>query len=153
ARHRGEHGVGELLPMAGRFPELAVDELRRLDLDIAGGLELPPQIALEGAPERPAFGVPEDAADSFLLEVEQVRNAAEARVVSLLGLFQAVEILLQLLLAPPGRDVDALELRVPGVAAPIGARDLREFESLGQLAGRRQMRPRAEIEPLALAVD
>ena len=69
-------------------------------------------------------GVPEHGAGAFLLEMEQVHLAAELAVVALLGLFDLLEIGVELLLLGEGGAVDAGQHRVVAVAAPIGARDL-----------------------------
>src|SRR5690606_38199600 len=113
----------------------------------------PAEVVLDDAPERPAFRMPEDRADRLLLLVEEAELAAEAAMVALLGLLEHAEMRLELLLVAPSRPVDALELRVLRVAAPVGAGDLRELEGLAELAGRGQMRPGAEIRELALLVD
>src|SRR5215471_4337227 len=44
------HVLAELLPVARRLPQPAIVQLRCLDLDIAAGLELAPQVALERPP-------------------------------------------------------------------------------------------------------
>ncbi len=139
--------------MARRLPQPAVVELRRLDFDIAAGLELAPQVTLERAPERPPLGMPVDHAGRVFLLVEQVHLAAELAMVALLGFLDAVQILLQLLVGEEDRAVDALELGVLGIAAPVGARHLRELERLAELARRRQVRTKAHVEPVALAID
>ncbi len=86
------HVLAELLPVARLFPQLAVDELRRLHLDIAAGLELASQVALERAPERPALGVPEHHARRFFLLMEEAHLAADPAMVALLGLLDAHEV-------------------------------------------------------------
>ena len=139
--------------MARFFPQLAVDELRRLHLDIAAGLELAPQIALERAPERPALGMPEHHAGRFFLLVEEAHLAADLAMVALLGFLEAVQVVLEVLVGEEDRAVDALELGVLGVAAPVGARHLRQLERLAELARRRQVRAEAHVEPVALLVD
>src|SRR3546814_15496615 len=92
---RGEHVLAELLPVARLLPQYAVDELRRLDLDIARVLEPPAHIGFGGPVKRPALGVPEHRADRLLLDMEQVPLAAAPPMVALLGLLQTVEIGLQ----------------------------------------------------------
>src|SRR5436309_14056844 len=89
---RDEHVLAELLPMARGFPEGAVEQLRRLDLDIAAMLEPVAQIILDGAPQGPALGMPENTADRLLLLVEEVELAAEPAMVPLLGLLEHGEI-------------------------------------------------------------
>ena len=145
-RRGREHVLAELLPMARGLPQRAVDELRRAHLDIAGPVEAPAHIALDGAEQRPALGMPEHRARRLFLQMEQVQLAPEAAVVALLRLLQHVEIGFELLLVRPAGAVDALELRVLGIAAPIGARHLRQLEGVAELAGRGQMRAGAEIE-------
>src|SRR3977135_2841702 len=85
--------------------------------------------------------------------MEQVHLAAQAAVVTLLGLLELVEIRLAVLLAGPRRSVDALEHGLGRIPAPIGAGDLQELEALAHLPRRGHMRPAAEIEPLPLRVD
>src|SRR3546814_10938041 len=85
--------------------------------------------------------------------MEGVQLAAEAPVVALFSLLQHGEVGLELLLVLPAGAVDALELRVARVAAPVGAGALHQLERLPELAGRRQLRADAEVEPVALAVD
>jgi len=115
------HVLAELLPVARGFPQLAIVELRRLHLDIAARLELAPEIALERAPERPALGMPEHHAGGFFLLMEETHLAAELAMVALLGLLDAHQIRLEVLVREEDRAVDALELRLRGIAAPVGA--------------------------------
>src|SRR5476651_1889413 len=147
------HVLAELLPVARGFPQAAVVELRRLHLDIAAGLELASQVRLERAPERPALGVPVDHAGGVFLLMEEAHLAAEPAMVALLGLLDAQQVGLEVLVREEDRAVDALELRLGRVAAPVGARHLRELERLAQLARRRQVRTEAHVEPVALLVD
>src|SRR5690606_23642236 len=93
---RGEHVLAELLPMAGGLPQRAIDELRRPNLDIARSLEPRAEVAFQGAVERPALRVPEDAADRLFLLMEQVHLAAEPAMVTLLRFLELAEILLEL---------------------------------------------------------
>src|SRR6266566_5614555 len=97
--------------------------------------------------------MPEDAAHRLFLHVEQVELAAQATVVAAFGLLELEEILVELLLARPRGAVDPLQLRIVRVAAPIGAGDAHQLEGLAEPAGRRQMRPRAQIDETALAID
>ncbi len=117
-----EHVLAELLPVAGGFPERPIEQLGRPHLDIASGIETAPDIALDLAIESPAFGVPERRAGGFLLEVEQVELPAEPAVIAPLGLLEAMQIVVELLSARPGRAIDALQHGVAAVATPIGAR-------------------------------
>src|ERR1700748_1011446 len=126
----GEHVLAEFFPVPRGFPERAVDELRRSHFDIPRGVEAPADVVLDRAVERPAFRMPEHRADGLFLLMEEIELAAEPAMIALLRLFELEEILLQLFLIRPGGAVDALQLRVARIAAPIGARDLRQLEGM-----------------------
>jgi hypothetical protein len=97
--------------------------------------------------------VPEDAADRLLAEVEQLELAADPAMVAPLGLLETEQVLVELFLARPGGAVDALELRVLRVAAPIGAGDAHQLERLAEMPGRGQMRPDAKIDEIPLPIE
>src|SRR3546814_9304761 len=82
----------------------------------------------------------------LLREREEVHLAAGAPVVALFSLREHGGVGLELLLVLPAGAVDALELRVARVAAPVGAGDLHQLERMPELAGRRQVRADAEVE-------
>ena len=96
--------------------------------------------------------MPEHRTDSLFLDVEQVHLATDAAMVALLSLLNHGEMGLELLLIPPRRAVDTLQLRVGRVTAPIGTRQLHQLEGLRQFARGRQMRPAAQIDPVTLAI-
>src|SRR5262249_2013101 len=98
-------------------------------------------------------GMPEDAADRLFLLMEEVELATQAPVIALLRLLELMQIGVERLLLGEGRAVDALELLVLGVAAPIGARHLHHLEGVAELPRRGQMRARTEVDELALLVD
>jgi hypothetical protein len=56
-------------------------------------------------------------------------NAAEAAVVALFSLFEHVQVGVEVFLLGPGRAVDALQLFVAMVAAPVGAGHFHQLES------------------------
>ena len=139
--------------MAGRLPQRPVDELRRMDLDISGVFQSGANVSLDDPIQRPALGVPEGAADGDVLEVKQAHLAPQAAMVAALGLFEPEEVFLELRLLGPGGAVYALEHGVARIAAPIGAGQLHQLEGHGELAGRGQMRPPAEVDEPALTVE
>ncbi|MNS68507.1 hypothetical protein D3C72_1017910 [compost metagenome] len=155
ALHRlaDEHVGTILLPVARGLPELAVQHLRRLDLDIARGVQTAAHIGLQHAPQDPALGVPEDHAAALFLHVEELHGAAQLAVVALLGLFDAQQIGVQVLLGRPGGAVDALQLGARGITAPVGAGQLGQLEGLADELGGREVRPPAQVGPFALLVD
>ena len=147
-----EHVLAELLPVARPLPEHPVVQLGRLDLDIAGAVELAADVVLHRPPQRPAVRVPEDRARRLLLDVEQVHLAAELAMVAPLRLLELVQVRVEVGLGRERRAVDALQLRVFRVATPVGARDLGQLEGADP-ARRRTVRATAEVEPLALVVE
>ena len=63
-----------------------------------------------------------------LLDAEQIELLAELAMVALLGLFEPLEVLVELLLREERRAVDALHLVVLLVALPVGAGDREQLE-------------------------
>ncbi len=97
--------------------------------------------------------MPEHGARSLLLEMEQVHFAAEFSVVASLRLFEPLQIGVEFLPFGESRGVDARKHRALGIAAPVGAGDLHQFERVADLAGRSHVRAAAEVRPLALRVE
>ena len=62
------------------------------------------------------------------LNAEEVELLAELAMVALLGLFELLEVLVQILLGEERGAVDALQLRVVLVAFPVGAGDGEQLE-------------------------
>ena len=85
--------------------------------------------------------------------MEQVHLLADLAVVALLGFLHPRDIGVQLLLVAPGGAVDALELRVLGVTAPVGAGNLSQLESIADFAGGAKMRSAAQVVPVAMPVE
>ncbi|MNZ98000.1 hypothetical protein D3C78_1172690 [compost metagenome] len=96
--------------------------------------------------------MPEHHAGRFFLGVEQVQALADLAVIALLRLFQAVQVILEVLLAAPAGTVDALQHLVLRVATPVGAGHLHQLEGL-QLAGRGHVRPTAQVDEVTLPVE
>ena len=69
-------------------------------------------------------------------------------MVTALGLFQTVQIILELGLGVKTRAVNALQLRIAFLALPVGAGDAHQFEGLN-LTGGWDMRAAAEIDEFA----
>src|SRR5207248_8119873 len=92
-----EHVLAEILPVPGRLPQRAVEQLRPLDLLVPSGIEPPAHIVLDDPKQLPALRMPEDAADRLFLQVEQVELAAEPAMVAAFGLFEPEQVLVQFL--------------------------------------------------------
>ena len=73
-------------------------------------------------------------------------------MIARLRLFDAFEVRGEIVLVRPGGAVDALQHGVALVAAPVRAGDGGQLER-AEAAGGRDVRPAAEIEPFALAID
>src|SRR4029077_15956307 len=70
-----EHVLAERLPVARGFPQAAVQQQGAAPLSINGPVEPAAHVVFDRAVERPAFRVPEDAADRLLAEMKQVELA------------------------------------------------------------------------------
>ena len=89
----------------------------------------------------------------FRLEVEQVHLLADLAVVALGSFLEPDEMLVELLLAEPGRPINSRQHRVPGIAAPISTRHPGQLERIGvELAGRGEVGAAAQIDPGAVAL-
>ena len=98
--------------------------------------------------------MPEDHALALFLKVEQVHDPADAAVVALFGLFDPGHMLGEVRLGRPGRAIDALQLGIVLIAAPIGTGQLGQLKALTDMFGRGQVRAAAEILPSrALMID
>src|SRR5436853_2215260 len=87
-----------------------------------------------------------------LLNGKQVELLAEHSVVAPLGLFDLVQILVEIFFRKERGSVNALQLRVLLVPQPVRAGNVQQLERL-DLAGRRDVRPPAEIQKLAGLVN
>jgi len=120
--------------VAGFFPQAAVKDLRAFHFLIAVVQVDAAHVLFDLLPHGPALGVPEDHAGRFILQMEQLKMLAETAVIAFFGLFQHKEVGVLLFLLGPRRAIDALQLLVVLVAAPIGAGHLHQLEDL-ELAG------------------
>src|SRR3546814_18313030 len=121
--------------MARLLPLARVHHLRRLDLLIARAVDRAAHIGFELTVDAIALGVPEDAAMCLFLQMEQVHLAADLAVVALGGFLEPDEMFGELFLVEPAGAVDAAELRILLVAAPVCARYARELRSEARRVG------------------
>src|SRR3546814_3667881 len=113
-----------------RSPKLDVEDLRAAHLAIAGVAVHAAHVLLDHLPDAPALGVPEHQPRRFFLQVEQVLLPADAAVVALLGFLDALDVGGQLFLVRPCGAVDALQLFVLRIAAPVRTGNAGELERL-----------------------
>ena len=97
--------------------------------------------------------MPEHRTLSLFLQVEEIHLAADFAVIALFGFLDHGQVGFELFFIGPARAVNALQHFVIAVATPIGTGKFGQLERLSQLAGRGQMRPTAQIFPVALTID
>src|SRR5262249_56836223 len=110
------------------LPGLDVVDQRRLHLEVAAAAILPAPQILELVPDDHPLRMPERRARRVLAEAEEVELAAEAAVVAPARLLDAREVGVEGCLRVEGRAVDARQLRLRRVAAPVGAGEPRQLE-------------------------
>ena len=116
--------------MAGLLPQRHIQDLRATHFAVAAVAVHTAHVLLDHLPQRPALGVPEHQARGLFLQVEQLLLLADAAVIAHFGFFDALDVGLKLLLVGPGGAVDALQLLVLGIAAPVGAGNAGQLEGL-----------------------
>ena len=149
--HRREHAVAVPVEVTRGLEQLALGDVRGVDELVARlGVALA-GVVLQLLADDPALGVEHREAGADLVgEAEQVELGAEAAVVAALGLGEALQVGVLRLLRLPRRAVDALQLRVVLVAAPVGRRGAQHLERR-DVPGGRDVRAAAQVAPHALA--
>ena len=137
--------------MTGALPQRAVKQLRSLHFLVAVFAVDAAHELFDDLPKRPAFGVPEDEARSFFLQMEKIEFLAQTAMVALFGFGKHRKIGFLIFLGAPGRAVDALQHFVFAVAAPVGACHLHKLEDL-KPARARNVRTAAQVGEVALTV-
>src|SRR5690349_23299453 len=97
--------------------------------------------------------MPEDEAGSgFVLNAEKIELRAELAMIAALGLFQAMQVLVEFFLREKTGGVNALELWIALVPFPIRAGDTHQLERLNAFGGR-DVRSATEINEFAGGVE
>ncbi len=151
------HGVEHVLRVVALVPrgkkQLPPRHVRGVDQRVAALQVLGAHPVFHLFADDAALGMPENQPRARqLLNRKQIKLLAEHAVVALLGFFELVEIVVEVLFREEGSPVDALQLRVLLVSQPVRARNVEQLERL-DLPGRGNMRPAAEVGELAGAVD
>src|SRR5207247_2707157 len=107
---------------------------------------------LERVPHDHALRVPERRARRVLGEMEEVELAPEPAVVAALGLLEPLEVRVEVVLRVEGGAVDAGELRLRRVPAPVGAGEAGELDRLDRLRVL-EVRATAEVGEVALRIE
>jgi len=141
----GVHVFLVVIEVPGRAPQVVPRQVGDHHQLVAAAEMLVLPEVLDEVPDQGALGMPVDESRprAFLDGIE-VEFAAQPAVVPLAGLLQERQVRVQLRLGREGGAVDALELRPPLVAAPVGAGDGQQFEHL-ERAARRHVGAEAEI--------
>ncbi len=116
-------------------------------------MDLPP-VVQQGVFQHHALGQEEGEAGTLVPEHKEAQLLAQTAVVPLLGLLDARQILVQLLLLGEGNAIDALEGLPVGVAPPVGGVAGGELQGVAlHPACGVQMRPGAQVGKLSLLVE
>ena len=144
--HAAEEVLFVVLEVPGDLEQLLARDVRAVDRLVAAPHDLAADEILDHLAELRSLRVPEgEPGADQLVEREEIQLAPQRPVVALLGLFQPAQMLVELRLRRERRPVDALELRVALVAAPVGAGEREDLEGL-DVAGRLDVRAAAEID-------
>ncbi len=139
--------------VAGDLPQLAAHDVRREDHIVAAADAFVAHPVFHRLADQAALGMPEDQARARdLLDGEQVELLAQHAMIARLDLFQPLEVRVEILRVEEGGAIDALQLLVLLIAQPVRAGDGRHLERL-HAAGRRHMRPAAEVGEVAVLVQ
>ncbi len=106
--------------MTGGCPDLLVVDHRCRNLVVAVLLMNASPELQQGIEELPASGHPVGHARCCLMEHEEIQLRSQLLVITLLGLLQQLQELLQLCLVREGIDVDSLQLVLLLVSSPVG---------------------------------
>ena len=148
----GEHIAAELVPVAGFFPQRAVQNLRPLYFFVAVFAQFAAHIVLDFAVDDPALRVPENHARRFFLQMEEIKLFADATVVAFFCFCLLLQVGIQRFLVSEGNAVDALQRFAARVAAPVGAGKFGQFERL-DVPHMRHVRPAAHVEVFLMVIE
>src|SRR5229473_3274674 len=150
---RPEHAVLVEIGVAAGLPEVETHDVRGVDEVVAAFEKFISQPVFDDFADQAALGMPEDQARTgFVLDAEEFELGAELAMIAAFGLFEAMEVFVQLFFGEEASGVNALELRVAFLAFPVGAGDIHELEGLDALGGR-NVRAAAEVDELAGGVE
>ena len=146
--HRREHGVRVVRQVPRGLEQPGLRDVRGADV-LEALLDVPAaDVVLHLPLDHAALGVEhrEPGAD-LVREREQVELGAQLAVVAALGLGDAVEVGLQLVLGRPRGAVHPLELRVLLAAAPVRRGAAHQLEGVAEQLGAGHVRPAAQVLP------
>ena len=145
-----EHVLAIDAPVPGDLPEALVVEQGSLDLLVSVALQLA-EVRVELVDDRRTALRPERRARREVMEEKQVELLAEHAVIAALGLLDAKEIRVELVLLEPRRPIDPLQHLTALVAAPVRTGGVQQLEML-ELPRIRHVRATAEVHERAIAI-
>ena len=120
--HPRVHALGEVVQMPRGPPQLRLGEMGCEDEVEPKALMHRPAVILDDLPQLSTLGVPDGESGAKLWwEAEEIQLRAQPPMVPLLGLFEPMQICLEVLVGRPGGPVYALKLLPLLVSAPVGA--------------------------------
>ena len=150
----GIHVLLVVIPVTGALPQLAVEDHRGGDLNVAVALVYLAPVVDQGVLEDHAVRQEEREAWALLGQHEQAELLAQLAVIALLRLFQHVEVLVEFVLLRECGAVNTLQHLLGGIAAPVSAGDVHQLDAVAlYAAGGVQMRACAQVGELALLVE
>ena len=150
--HRRKHSLPIPGEMSAHVKKIRLGNVGGVDKLVPGLFVSFARIVLHDPANNTAFGVEYRKARANLVrEAEQVKLDPELPVVTALCLFQAGEVLGELLFARPGGAVNALKLRVSLFSPPIGRGHTSEVKTIADELGVWQVRAPTQVRPHGLA--
>ena len=150
----GVHVLLVVIPVTGTLPQLAVEDHRGGNLNVAVALVYLAPVVDQGVLEGHAVRQEERKARAFLGQHEQAELLAQLAVIALLRLFQHVEVLVEFVLLRECGAVNTLQHLLGGIAAPVSAGNVHQLDAVAlYAAGGVQMRTCAQVSELALLVE
>src|SRR6266581_3341695 len=133
--------------------DLLVRDMRRVDERVAAlAMDLAPP-GLELLADYREIRQPQHkTGPELLVDAEQFELLAEHAVIAPFDLLESLQVIVKLPLVRPHRAVNALQLRISFVAAPVRAGDRQELERT-DLSGPLDVRSLAEIDEAVVLVD
>ena len=148
---REVHVLFVVLVVPGDLEELGVEDLRRDDLLVAVLHVQVAHVAEEEVVDRRTLRQEERRGGREGMEDEKPELLAELAVIAGLRRFEALEVLVEILLRQEHGAVNALQHRIPLVAFPVGAGRMRKLEDAEPPRGR-DVRAAAKVDEVLLLV-
>src|SRR5262249_27501067 len=150
--HCPEHILFIKIGVAGGLPQIEEHDVWSKHKVISALQQFLAQPVFHYRSDQAALGMPENQArPGLFLDAEKIELRAEPAVVAALGLFNAVQVFIELFLGVKRERINTLQLRVPFLALPVSAGDVGELECVNTL-GRRNMWAAAEVDEFSRGV-